>query len=133
MVYIVLAVVCVVGAAFTAAAQLWLLVIAFGALTVALVLLAVRGGTVRFALVREPEPMLELGSAFGRTRTPIAAIAAVRRRGVSGGRGPSYDVWEAIGADGAKLGRAADLGLPHEGLRALETELRLLHVPLERA
>lgn len=131
-VYIALAVVCGSLAAVNATPELWLLAIAAAAMALTFVLLAVRAGSVRFALHLEPEPALELGSAFGRSRVPLTAIAAVRRRGVNGGRGPSYDVWEAIRADGAVLARAADLGLHHEGLRALETELRLWRVPLER-
>lgn len=133
VVYIVLAVVCAGFAAVLVPTELWPLALAFGALVVTFALLSVRAGTVRFALLLTPEPVLELGSAFGRSRVPLAAVAAVRRRGVSGGRGPSYDVWEAVGADGAVLARGADLGLHHEGMRALETELRLRHVPLERA
>lgn len=130
-VYLVLAVVCTLVAVVIATTA-WFVAVAGGALAAVFVILAVRAASARFALHLEPEPALELGSVFGRTRVPLSGIAAVRRRGVNGGRGPSYDVWEAIGADGAILARGVDVGLDHEGLRSLETELRLWRVPLER-
>ncbi len=133
VVHVVLAVVCGLLGAFVATSIVWPLAIAFGALALTFALFAVRAGSARFALALTPEPVLELGSVFGRASAPLTAIAVVRRRGVNGGHGPSYDVWEAIGRDGSRLARGADLGLHHEDLRALETELRLWHVPLERA
>ena len=133
VVHVVLAVVCGVLGAVVATTVVWPLALAFGALALTFVLFAVRAGSARFVLALTPEPVLELGSVFGRASAPLSAVAVVRRRGVNGGHGPSYDVWEAIGADGATLARGADLGLHHEDLRALETELRLWRVPLERA
>ena len=132
VIYIVLAAFCTGMAVMVAPTPVWPFVIPAGALVVAFVLLAVRAGTARFALELTPEPVLELGSAFGRARMPLASVATVRRRLVQGGRGPSYDVWEAFDGQGQRLARAADLGLDHEGLRELETQLRLWHVLLER-
>ncbi|MCH1882352.1 hypothetical protein [Agrococcus sp. ARC_14] len=111
----------------------WLLALPLGALAVVCGLLAVRAGTTRFALEPSPEPTLELGSAFGRARVPLAAIALVRRRLVLASRGSSYEVWEVLGHDGARLAKAADLGLSVAGTRELETELRLARVPLDPA
>ncbi|MDR7235040.1 hypothetical protein [Agrococcus sp. BE272] len=111
---------------------LWVVAVLACPLVVVFVLLTVRAATARFALELDPEPVLELGSAFGRTRTPLRSIARVRLGHVPGGYGPALDLWELIGHDGARLARASDLGIPFEGLRALRTELALARIPVGR-
>ncbi|ROR64883.1 hypothetical protein [Agrococcus jenensis] len=110
----------------------WPLTLGAGAMVAWMVVLGVRAVTTRFVLETTPEPTLELGSVFGRRRVPLSSLARVRRGLVGGGHGRAYDIWEALGHDGARLARSADLGLRAEELRALETELRLWRVPLER-
>ncbi|MGM1030257.1 MAG: hypothetical protein ACQEWM_10410 [Actinomycetota bacterium] len=111
----------------------WPLTLGAGAMVVWMVVIGVRAATTRFVLETSPEPMLELGNAFGRRRVPLASVARIRRRLVGGGHGRVYDVWEALDHDGACVARAAALGLRHEELRSLETELRLWRVELEQA
>ncbi|WP_404311670.1 hypothetical protein LG314_09970 [Agrococcus terreus] len=103
-----------------------------GAALVLAVVLGVRAATTRVAVEVGAEPTIAVGSAFGRRRVPAASIAAVRRRPLPALVPLRVARWELVGRDGARLGGFLDEGLSERDLRALETELRGLGIPIDR-
>ncbi|WAC65287.1 hypothetical protein OVA14_07795 [Agrococcus sp. SL85] len=108
------------------------LAIALGAVVLAGVLLGVRVATTRVVVARGPAASIEVGSAFGRRRVPVAEVAVVRRRPLPALVPLRIARWQLIGVDGRRLGGLLDEGLTEREVRALEAELGGLRIPIDR-
>lgn len=103
-----------------------------GAALVVAVVLGVRAATTRVVVEGGAEPTIAVGSAFRRRRVPVAAVAVARRRPLPALVPLRVARWELAGRDGARLGAFLDEGISDRDVRALETELGGLGIPIDR-
>lgn len=103
-----------------------------GAALAVTMLLGVRAATTRVVVEGGAAPMISVGSAFRRRQVPVASVAVARRRLLPALVPLRVARWELIGRDGARLGALLDEGLSERDVRALETELGNLGIPIDR-